>query len=251
MNQLTIPLSISCLSFLSLISISNHAGGNSATKNPATFKSYHYSVADTCNNSTINAADYIYDSLVLKQYGLSKQAWDYAFKGYEKLVAKKDISNPDIITVCDFSLSSRRKRLLVVDIKNYKVLLNTYVAHGRKSGNEYANKFSNKANSHQSSIGFYVTGNPYYGEHGLALKIEGVDAGFNDKAQKRNIVIHGSEYVGDQFLEHNRFMGRSFGCPAVPKQETATIINTIKNGSCFFIYYPAKQYLKSSKILNG
>ena len=192
-----------------------------------------------------------YDSLQLQQFGLSKQAWLFAFKGYEKLLKKGTISNPDIITICDFSLSSRKKRLFIIDLRQGELILNTYVAHGRKSGAEYARKFSNRTSSHQSSLGFYVTRNTYYGEHGLSLKIEGLDRGFNDNAGRRNIVIHGSEYVGDDFIQENKFMGRSFGCPAVPADQTTDIVNVIKNGSCFFIYYPEKKYIAKSKILNG
>ena len=129
--------------------------------------------------------------------------------------------------------------------------MNTFVAHGRNSGREYATKFSNKPNSLQSSLGFYVTKNTYTGEHGLALKIKGVDPGFNDNAWRRNIVIHGALYIDDAWLHHSAYMGRSWGCPALPQKESNTIINTIKNGTCLFIYHPAKNYLLRSKILNG
>jgi hypothetical protein len=123
-------------------------------------------------------------------------------------------------------------------------VLNTYVAHGRNSGGEYARKFSNKIKSLQSSLGFYVTKKSYTGEHGLSLRLDGVEPGINDKAYRRAIVMHGASYIGEGL------MGRSFGCPAVPKKESKTIINTIKNGTCLFIYHPEKKYLQSSKILN-
>jgi hypothetical protein len=196
-------------------------------------------------------ADQYYDSLQLDEFGLSKSAMEYAIKGYEKLREEGYLANPDVITICDFSLSSRKKRLFLIDLKNYKLILNTYVAHGRKSGGEFASRFSNRPNSHQSSLGFYVTESTYFGSHGLALKIEGVDKGFNDRAEQRNIVVHGSAYVGERFIQSNPFMGRSFGCPAIPKKLTETIISTIKNGSCFFIYHPTKKYIAESKILNG
>jgi hypothetical protein len=193
----------------------------------------------------------LYDSLGLENYGLSKKAWQYAIKGYQKLLTKGKIENTDVITICDFSLSSRQKRLFIIDLKNGELLLNTYVAHGRKSGMEYARSFSNNANSHQSSLGFYITRNQYYGENGLSLRLDGIDKGFNDKALRRNIVVHGSEYANDDFLNANSFLGRSYGCPAVPEGDIENIVNTIKEGSCFFIYYPAKKYITSSKILNG
>lgn len=196
-------------------------------------------------------AEKLYDSLGLENYGLSKKAWQYALKGYQRLLAKGKIENTDVITICDFSLSSRQKRMFVIDLKNCELLLNTYVAHGRKSGMEYAKLFSNKANSHQSSLGFYITRNQYYGENGLSLRLDGIEKGFNDKALRRNIVVHGSDYASDDFLNSNSFLGRSYGCPAVPESDIETIVSTIKEGSCFFIYYPAKKYLTSSKILNG
>lgn len=216
-----------------------------------------YSVAsrsvinDSSFTVSANASSVIYDNINLQQYGLSKEAFSYAYKGYQHLLEKKLISHSDYLTICDFSQSSKQKRLYLIDITNNKLLLNTYVAHGRNSGGAYATRFSNRPASLQSSLGFYVTKNTYIGEHGLALKIYGVDPGFNDKAWQRNIVIHGAAYIDENWLQHSAYMGRSYGCPALPLKESNTIINIIKDGTCFFIYYPGKNYLLRSKILNG
>ena len=193
----------------------------------------------------------LYNEINLKSLGLSEKAFEYAYKGYTYLMHHHSLNRANVISICDFSQSSRRKRLYVVDLEQKKVVINTYVAHGRRSGSEYARSFSNNPESHKSSLGFYVTEQTYYGDHGLALKIHGLERGFNDKADARNIVIHGSEYVGPDFLRSNRFTGRSFGCPAVPSSQTDSLIQTIKNGSCLFIYYPTKKYIAKSKILNG
>jgi hypothetical protein len=193
----------------------------------------------------------LYDSMRLKRVGLTKKAFLFAWKGYKQLMQRRRLSNDDVLSICDFSQSSRRKRMYIIDVANKKLLLNTYVAHGRNSGREYANSFSNKPESHKSSLGFYVTRNSYYGDHGLALKIDGLENGINDQADARNIVIHGSEYVGSGYLRSNRFNGRSFGCPAVPKKDTQKIIHTIKGGSCLFIYHPTNNYLSKSRLLNG
>ncbi|WEK36807.1 MAG: murein L,D-transpeptidase catalytic domain family protein [Candidatus Pseudobacter hemicellulosilyticus] len=192
----------------------------------------------------------LYDSMQLYRYGLTRKAFAYAWKGYNYLYDKKSLLNSNILSICDFSQSSRRKRLYVLDMEQKKLLLNTYVAHGRRSGGEYAQSFSNNPESHKSSLGFYVTQRTYHGGHGLALKIRGLENGFNDKADARNIVVHGSQYVGKQFLNSNKFNGRSFGCPAVPAKEAPRLIQTIKNGSCLFIYHPNNSYLSKSKILN-
>ena len=187
----------------------------------------------------------------LQQYGLSEEAFDYALKGYRHLLDNNMLARPGYLTICDFSQSSAKKRLYIIDLINNKLDINTYVAHGRNSGAEYATKFSNTPESLQSSLGFYVTANTYTGEHGLSLRIKGVEPGFNDKALERSIVIHGAAYVDENRARNGIFMGRSFGCPAVPAKESSTIITTIKNGTCLFIYHPAKTYLLGSKILNG
>ena len=201
-------------------------------------------------SSTTVGATVLYNNLHLLNYGLSEDAFDFAYKGYQHLIAKRRINNANYLTICDFSQSSRNKRLYIIDLKNEQLLINTYVAHGRNSGREYANRFSNRPESMESSLGFYVTSNTYYGEHGLSLKVQGLEAGFNDRAAKREIVIHGATYIDHDYLQRSHFMGRSFGCPAVPQNESKTIINTIKNGTCFFIYHPDKRYLQRSKILN-
>ena len=193
----------------------------------------------------------IYDSLQLGKIGLKKDAFKYAYTGYKKLLEEGEISKEGIITICDLSQSSRRKRLYVIDLNEYKLLLNTYVAHGKNSGAEYAKKFSNKPQSLQTSLGFYKTKTTYFGGHGLALTLSGLEPGFNDKAERRKIVVHGSQYIGDNYRRWGKYMGRSFGCPAVPMKQSKLLINTIKNGSCLFIYHPTKNYLTTSKILNG
>lgn len=187
----------------------------------------------------------------LEKKGLSKNAFDLAIKGYTRLLQKRLIHNKNIITVIDFSKPSNQKRLFVIDIKNQKVLIQSLVAHGRNSGLEYATNFSNEIDSHKSSLGFYITLNTYSGDHGYALKLKGCERGFNDKAYSRAIVMHGSEYVTDKFLKSNKFLGRSFGCPALPEKINKKVIDVIKNGSCLFLYHPTKKYLLTSPVLNG
>ena len=206
---------------------------------------------DICEEpAEIKPAD-TYTLMNLEEKGLSRDAFDLALKGYNNLVEKRLVRNKNIITVIDFSKPSNQKRLFVIDLKNNKLLFQSLVAHGRNSGLEYATQFSNDIDSHKSSLGFYITLKPYTGEHGYALKLKGCERGFNNKAYDRAIVIHGSEYVTEQFLKSNGFLGRSFGCPALPEKINKKVIDVIKNGSCLFLYHPTKKYLLSSPILNG
>jgi L,D-transpeptidase catalytic domain len=204
------------------------------------------------NNSILSTSSTVlYDSLKLGEFGLNKKAFNYAWKGYLSLYEKGKITNPSYFSIIDFSQSSSKKRLYIIDLQEMKLFMNTYVAHGRNSGGEFAKTFSNRPESRKSSLGFFITGKTYTGIHGLSLQITGIEKGINDRAWARRIVIHGAEYVGDNYIEENPFIGRSYGCPAVPAAERDTIINTIKEGSCLFIYHPSKLYLNRSKILNG
>ncbi len=240
-------LAMSCL-YVLLASFIELPAGNKTTTGAA---AYDHDKTLRENTMADEEAASLYRRLGLQEKGLSAQAFQHAYKGYQVLLEKKLISKEGFLTICDFSRSSKEKRLYLIDLGNDEVLMNTWVAHGRNSGMEFAKKFSNTPESLQSSLGFYVTKQTYHGAHGLSLKLEGIEPGFNDKAFKRAIVIHGADYIGEERLKQSSFMGRSYGCPAVPQKESAALINAIKNGTCLFIYYPDKHYLAGSKILNG
>jgi hypothetical protein len=192
----------------------------------------------------------LYDSLQLDTLGLSRQAFIEGLKGYEYLRSNGKLSNENVLTIADFSLPSNEKRLFVIDMDNYNVLYNTYVAHGRNSGREFANRFSNSLRSNMSSLGFYVTQNTYFGDNGFSLRLQGEEKGINDNAERRAIVIHCADYVSEKWIRNLGYIGRSLGCPALPKKFLKPIIETIKDGSCFFIYSPSKKYLTRSQLLH-
>jgi hypothetical protein len=193
----------------------------------------------------------IYDEMDLEDSGLSRKAFESAWTGFYKLKKKGLLRRTNILSICDFSQSSSNQRLYVIDVRNRRMLYRTYVAHGINSGEEFANSFSNQMESCKSSLGFYVTSTTYNGANGLSLRINGLDRGFNDNAGKRAIVIHGAGYVSQRILHKYGVMGTTFGCPAIPTEMTTQIIPVVKNGSCFFIYYPSKKYLSQSSVLNG
>ncbi len=182
---------------------------------------------------------------------MSFEVFDKAYRGYVNLYnAGKLNTEKQILTVCDFSKSSATYRLWIIDLKTNEVLLNDYVAHGQGSGDEFAMAFSNKENSHQSSLGFYVTGDTYIGQHGKSLRLHGMDNGYNNAAYDRAIVIHGADYVSPSFVTSQKRLGRSWGCPAVSNKVIGKVINTIQDGTCLFIYHPQKKYLQSSYWVN-
>ncbi|WP_336514904.1 murein L,D-transpeptidase catalytic domain family protein [Pollutibacter soli] len=197
------------------------------------------------------SADQLYSKLDLSGKGISKEAFAYALKGFEKLSENGRLNTDSILTIIDFTKSSRQKRLVVIDLKTDQVVYNSVVAHGRNTGKEYAKSFSNQPKSHKSSLGFYITQETYMGAHGLSLKLDGCEAGINDRARERAIVMHPAAYAGENVIRGKGYLGRSYGCPALPPQDSKTIISKIKNGNCLFVYYPDKKYLEKSTLLNG
>jgi hypothetical protein len=219
---------------------------SSVTEEPAS--SNTLSSLNKFDDNTIALA---YDSMGLDKMGLSEQAFNYAMKGFDYLVQHGKIVKDKIISIVDFTLPSSRKRLFVIDLDDYCVLYNTYVAHGVNSGREYARQFSNKPSSNKSSLGFYQTLGTYIGEHGYSLRLDGLEKGINDNANSRDIVIHAADYVNESFIRVQGYIGRSWGCPALPEKLHKPIIDKIKNGSCLFIYGSNHTYLKRSKIINA
>ena len=201
-------------------------------------------------NVSSSMSDVLYEKANLQNAGLSMEALEAAVNGYEKLVEEGTITNAKYLAIVDFSQSSRKKRFYLLDIESQKLALNTFVAHGKNSGVDKAVRFSNTPQSEASSLGFYVTKNTYRGKHGLSLRLEGLEDGFNDNAESRAIVVHGANYVNPARV-NSAYMGRSQGCPALPDAVAPKVINMIKGGSALFVYNPSEKYLKGSKILNG
>jgi hypothetical protein len=214
------------------------------------------SIKDTrkINLSQIHAARIpatldLYRVLSLDSLGLSRQAFEDAVTGYLNMLKTGTVQNKGILSIVDFSIPSFRKRLFVLDMENGKLLFNTLVAHGRNSGQILATRFSNQFRSLKSSLGFYLTGETYRGQKGLALRLMGIEKGINDNAFNRGIVVHAAPYVNDEISKVWGRLGRSEGCPAIPVDMNEPVIEAIKNGSCFFIYGNDKRYTSRSKLL--
>jgi len=191
----------------------------------------------------------LYDELHLSEKGLTETAFELALKGYDRLLEKGSITNDRVITIIDFTQPSYKKRMFVLDLQSGRLLFNNYVAHGQNTGAAFANRFSNKPESFQSSLGFYTTSKTYSGKNGLSMQLKGLEPGINDLAEQRAIVMHGAPYVSESFIRAKGYIGRSHGCPAVPSQLNKPIIENIKNGSLLFIYSNDKKYMQQSLLL--
>lgn len=154
---------------------------------------------------------------------------------------KKGFDEKQLLTVIDYSKPSTEKRLWVFDLKRGRTLFNTWVSHGKNSGNLNAQSFSNSPGSLKSSIGVFVTADPYIGGNGYSLRMKGLEQGINDNAYQRDIVIHGAWYVNADTIRRYGAIGRSWGCPAVSTTMAKSLIDTIKDDTLIFAYYPDKK----------
>jgi hypothetical protein len=160
------------------------------------------------------------------------------------------VGRPATLTVIDYSRPSTKPRLWVVDLATGVVLFEELVAHGQGSGDNLATKFSDEPDSHQSSLGLFVTGETYTGKHGYSLRLQGLEDGVNSRALERAIVVHAADYVSPGTVSALGRLGRSWGCPALGRNVAKRVIDTIKDGSLIFSYYPDKAWLSGSKFLS-
>lgn len=179
----------------------------------------------------------VYEIAGLQKAGLDLEVFRKAYIGFQNLKEEGRVSaEKSVLTVVDFTKHSNRKRLWSIDLEAGKVLMNTLVAHGRNTGEAKALKFSNQPNSYMSSLGFYVTDKTYFGKHGLSLRLKGVDEGFNTNAMERAIVMHGADYATEAFVKQYGRLGRSLGCPAVPRELSKELIETVKDETVLYIH---------------
>jgi hypothetical protein len=230
------------LAFIGIFTFLSNSISNSAP-GERNINSNKHITSDAENNELLVKNLYEECSLTDKlDYNIFKQALD----GYNSI----DLTNKNLLSIIDYSKPSYEKRFFIIDIENHKLLYHTLVAHGKKSGYVNATKFSNKYGSHKSSLGFFRTGNSYFGLRGYSLQLEGLEKGINDNARQRGIIIHGANYVDERIANGNGVIGRSWGCPAVSKKLSKEIINLLKGGSLLFIYADDEVYRENSVIAN-
>ncbi|MCO4292929.1 murein L,D-transpeptidase catalytic domain family protein [Solitalea sp. MAHUQ-68] len=200
-------------------------------------------VAKKESNSAMEL-DQLYLATGLNNF-LNKDILEKALTGFRKINPKKQI-----LAIIDFNKPSNEKRLFIIDVASKQLLFHTLVAHGKNSGEEYATQFSNIEGSLKSSLGFYLTGQTIISpKHGYAMILNGLEKGINSNAKDREIIVHSADYVSDSFIAHNGMLGRSWGCPALPKELNKQIIDVLKDGAVLFIAGNSPSYDHKSTFL--
>ena len=183
--------------------------------------------------------------------GVSPDVLELALQATSCATMSGAIDAPPTLTLIDYSLPSVEPRLWVFDLATGDLLFRELVAHGRNTGDNRATRFSNDMDSRQTSLGLFVTDDPYVGSNGYSLRLDGLDVGFNDRARDRAIVMHGAPYVDAQLAAAQGRIGRSWGCPALRPAIASKVIDRIRGGSVIFSYYPDQEWLQSSRFLQG
>lgn len=208
-----------------------------------------FAILLTCLSVTSAYADSLENALVKAAPGADAKVIALAVRATQCSLAQ-GIAPAQRLAVIDYSLPSTEQRLWVFDLKRRKLLFHELVAHGRNSGENMATLFSNRNESHATSLGLFRTQESYLGQNGYSLRMEGLEPGFNDNAYDRAIVIHGAPYVSPVLARANGRIGRSLGCPAVRPAIAHRLIDSMKDGQLLFSYYPDQRWLKSSSYIN-
>lgn len=246
-------VNVLCLSMAAFLFLSFLPLASAPVPSPAPVISTFHDKLVTAHNASFSYADssrlnMLYSSLQLDSLGLSFEAFHKGIAGFLSLVLSGEVQNTGVLSIIDFSKPSTQKRLYVFDMYNETLMFNSLVAHGRNSGVLIPTRFSNRPNSFMSSLGFYLTGEPFIGQHGYSLRLEGKEKGWNDNALHRSIIMHPANYVSEEYIRQRGFLGRSEGCPAIPEGMDRSIIDNIRGGSCLFIYSPDIRYLHRSRL---
>lgn len=162
------------------------------------------------------------------------------------------LGNPSILSIVDFRLSSAQKRLWIIDTSADEVLFNERVAHGRNSGdNHYATRFSNVVDSNKSNLGVLeVNETGVGGSVGPYVAVDGLEAGINHNARRREILVHGAEYASDRYYEQHGYTGKSLGCFSVRPDVIRDVMDTVSGGSLLLVYYPDDNLLQNSRFIS-
>lgn len=192
----------------------------------------------------------LYTSIGLEKYNLPFNVFKYALVGYYTLRMQGKLNDKNLLSIIDFTKPSTEKRFYTIDLEQHIVKFFTYVSHGKNTGEDIAKSFSNTVHSNQSSLGFYVTAETYVGSKGYSLKLDGMEKGYNDNMRQRAVVMHDAEYVSEYWIKRYGRLGRSQGCPALPKEISKEVIDAIKGHTAIFAYFNDENYLTTSRYLN-
>lgn len=195
-----------------------------------------------------------YTEFNAQEEGLTFEAFKHGMIAYLNAKKKGVLKRYDVYTIVDFTKPSGEPRLYVLDMKNKKIIMKCYVTHGKGKGKttnpfEYVKYVGDKVNSYLSPYGLMKTANKEFKEgKGYILRLIGLEE-VNKNVLRRGVYIHKAPYASEEFLKSHGHLGRSEGCFVVDSRVLNTLIDHIKGGSGFFVYYPVREYFAKSDYM--
>ncbi len=159
----------------------------------------------------------------------------------EYIASRPHLPTPRYLAVVDYTQPSFMKRMVVID-RETGLQFWYRVAHAGKSGSLFARTFSNVQGSNLSSLGLFKAGNAYNGDHGIALRLHGLDPSKNSNAFERDIVLHAADYVSIPIILENLLtfngprIGRSQGCFVVSRSHIKEVVDILSRGGYLYAY---------------
>lgn len=144
----------------------------------------------------------------------------------------------DRMYLVDFQRFSGEERLYEVDLVTGHVAA-FRTSHGRGSDpahSGFARDFSNRPDSHMSSVGAFVTAGPNWGpQQGPNVLLDGLEYS-NDRARERAIIVHGADYADPAFLAREGKLGRSYGCFSTAHADLPMLRERMGEGRLLFAF---------------
>src|SRR5258708_23703553 len=112
-----------------------------------------------------DSSDAVVASLITQAPGLRTNVLRLALDAATHAEDRGLVPRRNLLTVIDYSLPSSQPRLFVFDLGAHKLLFRELVAHGKASGGDVASFFSNEPGSLATSLGLFVTADPYTRRH--------------------------------------------------------------------------------------
>ncbi len=224
--------------------------GVALKKSAASVKTHEASIHVAGMSQSENSLEQLKKHFSQRITEIDPEALETGLKAYMCATHTQRQGKRRYLTIIDYNKPSSQKRMYIIDMVHQKLISSQLVAHGQNTGGREALNFSNRDGSHQSSLGVFVTQTPYRGKHGLSLRLQGLERGYNDNAHQRAIVLHGANYVNQDYVRKYGMIGRSWGCPAIDNTQVKTTVNTLKSGSIIVAYFKDNQWLSKSNYLH-
>jgi hypothetical protein len=179
--------------------------------------------------------------MLLLQQKISVEAYRAAFAALENYRSMHPEEGIRYIAIVDYSKPSYIKRMALVDLVSGEESFYR-VAHGNNSGELYATRFSNIPESGMSSLGLYKVLDTYMGDHGKAVRLEGLEPAANGNAFSRDIVLHAADYVSLGYILLNLVtfngprIGRSNGCFVVSPGDIDEVLQKLSRGGVLYAW---------------